>query len=211
MDGSSTISGPARHQHLASGRARRPPRRAEGVAGGAQHGGESELAWRGVLDDLIAPGLRTPQFLIIDGAAGLERALTALWPEVPTRRCTVQKHRNLVAHAPEALHDEVSADYTDMIYAATEEGRDTRRAFLRKWRLRCPAVAVSLKEAGSSCSPSPGCAAANGGRRVRRTRSNACTRSSSGGSRRRPFCPLPRPRRCCSGRRSPPARSSCAR
>jgi hypothetical protein len=26
-------------------------------------GGESEAAWRGVLDDLIARGLRTPEFL----------------------------------------------------------------------------------------------------------------------------------------------------
>ena len=31
-------------------------------------GGESEAAWRGVLDDLVARGLRTPDFLIIDGA-----------------------------------------------------------------------------------------------------------------------------------------------
>ena len=38
-------------------------------------GGESEAAWRGVLDDLVARGLKTPRLLIIDGAAGLERAL----------------------------------------------------------------------------------------------------------------------------------------
>ena len=112
-------------------------------------GGESEAAWRGLLDDLIARGLRTPEFLIIDGAAGLEKALAALWPSVPTQRCTVHKHRNLLAHAPEKLHEEISADYTDMIYAETVqqiEGR--RRAFLRKWRLKCRAVADSLEEAG---------------------------------------------------------------
>ena len=112
-------------------------------------GGESEAAWRGVLDDLIARGLRTPEFLITDGAAGLERALAALWPGVPAQRCTVHKHRNLLAHAPDALHEEVTADYTDMIYAATTKEVETRRrAFLRKWRLRCPAVATSLEEAG---------------------------------------------------------------
>ena len=82
-------------------------------------GGESEAAWRGILDDLVARGLRTPEFLITDGAAGLERALAALWPDVPAQRCTVHKHRNLLAHAPDALHEEVSADYTDMIYAET--------------------------------------------------------------------------------------------
>jgi putative transposase len=112
-------------------------------------GGESEAAWRGVLDDLIARGLRTPAFLIIDGAAGLEKALAALWPEVPTQRCTVHKHRNLLAHAPEALHEEISADYTDMIYARSGKEIETRRrAFLRKWRLKCRAVADSLEEAG---------------------------------------------------------------
>ena len=112
-------------------------------------GGESEAAWRGVLDDLIARDLRSPEFLIIDGAAGLEKALAALWPEVPTQRCTVHKHRNLLAHAPDALHEEISADYTDMISARTaKEIEARRRAFLRKWRLKCRAVADSLEEAG---------------------------------------------------------------
>jgi putative transposase len=112
-------------------------------------GGESEAAWRSMLDDLVARGLRTPDFLITDGAAGLERALAALWPDVPAQRCTVHKHRNLLAHAPDALHEEITADYTDMIYAETPKAvQDRRRAFLRKWGLRCPAVATSLEEAG---------------------------------------------------------------
>jgi putative transposase len=112
-------------------------------------GGESEAAWRGVLDDLIARGLKPPQCLIIDGAAGLERALAALWPAVPTQRCTVHKHRNLLAHAPERLHEEITADYTDMIYAESAREIETRRrAFLCKWRLKHRAVADSLEEAG---------------------------------------------------------------
>jgi putative transposase len=75
-------------------------------------GGESEAApWtvgRAILDDLDKRGLKTPELLIIDGAAGLEKALAALWPEVPTplrgcgdpaphEGCTVHKHRNLLA------------------------------------------------------------------------------------------------------------------
>ena len=112
-------------------------------------GGESEAAWRALLDDLVARGLKTPEFLVVDGAAGLEKALAALWPEVPTRRCTVHKHRNLLAHAPDQLHEEISADYTDMICAATpKEVEERRKAFLRKGRLKCRAVADSLEEAG---------------------------------------------------------------
>ena len=56
-------------------------------------GGESEAAWRGVLDDLVARGLRAPEFLVADGAAGLERALASLWPDVPAQRCTVHTIR----------------------------------------------------------------------------------------------------------------------
>jgi putative transposase len=112
-------------------------------------GGESAEAWRTVLDDLIRRGLRRPEFLIVDGAPGLDNAIAAVWDGVPVQRCTVHKHRNLLAHAPERLHDEITADYNDMIYAATWEEIETRRkAFIRKWRLKHRAVADSLEEAG---------------------------------------------------------------
>ena len=103
-------------------------------------GGETTEAWRAVLDDLVKRGLRRPAFLIVDGASGLEKAMAAVWDGVPIQRCTVHKHRNLLAHAPQRLHDEVTADYTDMIYAATPAEIEARRkAFIRKWRLKCTA------------------------------------------------------------------------
>ena len=114
-----------------------------------QMGGESTAAWRTVLDDLVKRGLRRPELLIIDGGTGLESAIAAVWDDVPVQRCTVHKHRNLLAHAPERLHEEITADYNDMIYAATREEIETRRkAFIRKWRLKHRAVADSLEEAG---------------------------------------------------------------
>ena len=41
-------------------------------------GGESTSAWRQFLDDLDVRGLKRPEFVIVDGAPGLEAALTAL-------------------------------------------------------------------------------------------------------------------------------------
>ena len=112
-------------------------------------GGESEAAWRVVLDNLIARGLKKPELAIVDGAAGLEKALLTLWSDLPIQRCTVHKLRNLIAHAPKRLADEIKADFTDMIYAATAKQVAARRkAFLRKWSVKCPAVADSLQEAG---------------------------------------------------------------
>jgi transposase-like protein len=112
-------------------------------------GSESAEAWRVVLDDLIRRGLRRPELLIVDGAPGLEAAIAAVWHDVLVQRCTLHKQRNLLAHAPQRLHEEINADYTDMMYAATREEVERRRkAFIRKWRLKHRAVADSLEEAG---------------------------------------------------------------
>jgi putative transposase len=112
-------------------------------------GSESKDAWGAVLNDLVKRGLRQPDLLIIDGGAGLESAIATIWGEVPVQRCTVHKHRNLLAHAPERLHEEIIADYNDMIYAETSAEIEKRRqAFLRKWRLKHRPVADSLEEAG---------------------------------------------------------------
>jgi putative transposase len=113
-------------------------------------GGESAEAWRSVLDDLTRRGLQRPEFLIVDGAPGLDSAIAAVWNGVPVQRCTVHKHRNLLAHAPDRLHDEITADYNDMVYAETSQKIEARRkAFIRKWRIKHRAVADSLDEAGA--------------------------------------------------------------
>ena len=137
-------------------------------------GGESTEAWRAVLDDLIKRGLRRPEFLIVDGAPGLENAIAAVWDGVPVQRCTVHKHRNLLSHAPERLHEEITADYTDMIYAATPEEIEARRkAFIRKWRLKHRVVVDSLEEAGDRLFAfSPACRPASGAAQEPRTRSS---------------------------------------
>jgi putative transposase len=97
----------------------------------------------------ILSGADCELLVVVDGAPGLEKALAALWPDMAVQRCTVHKHRNLLAHAPERLHEEISNDYRDMIYAATRGEIETRRkAFIRKWCLKCRAVADSLEEAG---------------------------------------------------------------
>jgi transposase-like protein len=112
-------------------------------------GGESKAAWRVFLNDLDARGLKAPEFVIVDGAPGLEAALAERWPDAPVQRCTVHKHRNLLAHAPRHLHDELTEDDRDMIYGETKaEVEKRRKAFLRKWRIKCKAVADSLEEAG---------------------------------------------------------------
>jgi transposase-like protein len=175
-------------------------------------GGESEAAWRALLDNLVNRGLKTPELVIVDGATGLEKALAALWSDMLVQRCTVHKHRNLLAHAPDRLHEEISADYNDMIYADSKpEIEWKRKAFIRKWRLKCRLSPTAWRKRATSCSHSRGSRKANGNRSAHRMQLNVCTKSSRGESRPKPCCPRLKPRRCCSGHCWLLARSRCAK
>ncbi len=112
-------------------------------------GAESKEAWKEILDDLSSRGVKQPEIVITDGSSGLEAALCEVWPKAPVQRCTVHKERNLLAHAPETMHEELKADYSKMMYAdSAETAQELRHKFLTKWRSKCPAVARSFQEAG---------------------------------------------------------------
>ena len=49
----------------------------------------STARWRAVLDDLIKRGLRRREFLVVDGAPGLDKAIATVWDGVPVQRCTI--------------------------------------------------------------------------------------------------------------------------
>ena len=50
---------------------------------------------------------------------------------------------------PERLYEEISADYSDMVYAGGTKGIEARRnSFIPRWSLKCCAIAGSLEEAG---------------------------------------------------------------
>ncbi len=110
---------------------------------------ESTTAWSGLLESLIARGLRRPQLCVIDGNPGLRAALETSWPGLPVQRCTVHKLRNLERHAPRHAHEEIRAEYHRIVYAESRAlARQAYRAFLATWEKRAPKVAESLREAG---------------------------------------------------------------
>ena len=112
-------------------------------------GQESAAAWGEVISDLSARHMGVPHLAIIDGNPGLRAALQQGWPAVGVQRCTVHKLANLVAKVPAVMRDELADDYHRMIYADTASAvHSARQAFVRKWRLRCSGVVVSLQEAG---------------------------------------------------------------
>lgn len=112
-------------------------------------GGESFAAWKGCLDDLAARGLRAPVLCIIDGNAGLRRAVELVWPRAAVQRCCVHKLRNLERKAPKHALAEIRDDFHRIVYAASADAaRAAYAAFERTWAKRCPGVVTSLRDGG---------------------------------------------------------------
>lgn len=112
-------------------------------------GDESHAAWQDALAQLVRRGLGRPLLAIIDGNAGLLRALEEQWPGLAIQRCTAHKLRNVQGKAPRKLQEEVTEDFRRMIYVeSAAAAARARELFLKKWRLKCPAVATSVEEAG---------------------------------------------------------------
>jgi putative transposase len=110
-------------------------------------GGESLAAWMGCLDGLVARGLRVPVLAIIDGNAGLRRAVGLVWPRAAIQRCCVHKLRNLERKAPKHALAEIRDDFHRIVYAANSDAaRVAYSAFERAWAKRCPGVVASLHE-----------------------------------------------------------------
>ncbi|HEY3064898.1 MAG TPA: IS256 family transposase [Methylomirabilota bacterium] len=111
--------------------------------------GESFAAWKGCLEDLVARGLRAPVLAIIDGNAGLRRAVGEIWPRAAVQRCCVHKLRNLERKAPKHVLADIRDDFHRIVYAASgDAARAAYGAFERTWAKRCPGVVTSLREGG---------------------------------------------------------------
>src|SRR5207249_3739343 len=110
-------------------------------------GGESFASWKGCLDDLVARGLRAPVLTVIDGNAGLRRAVGLAWPRAAVQRCCVHKLRNLARKAPKHALADIRDDFHRIVYAASADAaRIAYAAFERTWGKRCPGVVTSLRE-----------------------------------------------------------------
>jgi transposase-like protein len=109
---------------------------------------EAAATWGGAIASLQQRGLAAPLLLVVDGNAGLKKALER-WDGVRVQRCTTHKLANLKAHCPKHAQAEMKRDYDRILYAADGlAARAAYDAFVKKWTGLCPAVATSLEEAG---------------------------------------------------------------
>jgi len=116
---------------------------------GVREGTES---WKGVLNDLVERGLKTPQLIITDGNPGLLKAINDVWPEIPRQRCAVHRIRNVLARVPRKRQDEVRKALHRIFYAAClDDARDEARQFLSHHQREFPSATETLAKHLEEC------------------------------------------------------------
>ena len=77
--------------------------------------------WLDLGRGLSRRGLRSPLLVVSDGAPGLVRAITELWPDADRGRCVVHRIRNILAKLPDrpGLHARVRTAYWAALDDAT--------------------------------------------------------------------------------------------
>ena len=99
---------------------------------------ESESWWWGFVSDLKDRGLRGDQIdvIVTDGASGLIKAVTALYPRVRRQLCTFHKANDLGAHLRDRSHrNQIIRHALSVFEADTHTGvRKKLRAFIDRWK-----------------------------------------------------------------------------
>jgi putative transposase len=91
---------------------------------------ESSESCLEVLRDLIKRGLQTPVTITTDGAAGLTKAIDAIWPKALRVRCWFHKMQNLQQKVPPQAWPEFKQLVADMRDAPTVAEAERRRQLI---------------------------------------------------------------------------------
>jgi putative transposase len=106
--------------------------------------------WLDLGQSLIGRGLRSPLLVVTDGAPGLVRAVTELWPDADRQRCAVHRLRNVLAKLPKrpGLHARVRAAYWTALHDATSpaEAETGLRAIVGDLSREYPSAAACLAD-----------------------------------------------------------------
>ena len=106
--------------------------------------------WLDLGQGLIRRGLRSPLLVVSDGAPGLVRAITELWPDADRGRCAVHRLRNILAKLPKrpALHARVRAAYWAALDGATspQEAEHRLRVLVGELSAEYPSAAACLAD-----------------------------------------------------------------
>jgi putative transposase len=110
---------------------------------------ESYACWRTFLENLKVRGLKGEnlELVVMDGAAGLWKAVEEIHPLVEHQLCWVHKLRNVSNYCPKKYREEFMAEVVQIMYAPSSSMAAKRfRVLKRKWQARIPKAIRCLED-----------------------------------------------------------------
>jgi transposase-like protein len=114
---------------------------------------ESESCWWGFLSDMKERGVRTPQLVITDGAAGLIKAVQALYPRSDHQRCGVHKAFEAASRVEDSRRCRSFRQAAVGVFEAQTVGelRARLKAFTDRWTSREPRAVQAFVRGLDGC------------------------------------------------------------
>lgn len=110
---------------------------------------ESYACWSSFLENLRVRGLagKNLELVVMDGAAGLWKAVEEIYPLVEHQLCWVHKLRNVSKYCPKKNREECMAETAQIMYAPSSAMAAKRfRVWKRKWQERIPRAVKCLED-----------------------------------------------------------------
>lgn len=113
---------------------------------------ESYSAWKGFLEDMVKRGLNDPLLTVIDGCAGLIKAVKEVFPNSDIQRCTKHRTENVLDKVLKEDREKVKDSVRKIFYASTYgHAKEAIEIFKSKWGKKYPSALECLMEDIEAC------------------------------------------------------------
>lgn len=113
---------------------------------------ENEPAWKDLLDDLKARGVKEIGLWVSDGNQAMLNAITAKFGSAPRQRCVLHKMDNVLSYIPNTQQAQIKPELKALFYQKDRQAADQAvAAFIEKYRSIYPSAIDCLQRDLEAC------------------------------------------------------------
>ncbi len=113
---------------------------------------ENEQAWKDLLDDLKARGVKAIDLWVSDGNQAMLNALTKKFPTSTRQRCVLHKMDNVLSYIPTKQQEQIKPELRALFYQKDRQAADQAvAAFIEKYQKIYPSAIECLQRDLEAC------------------------------------------------------------
>jgi putative transposase len=113
---------------------------------------ENEQAWKDLLDDLKARGVKAIDLWVSDGNQAMLNAISKKFPDSARKICVVHKMDNVLSYVPTKQQEQLKPELSALFYQKDRQAADqAAAAFIEKYQLVYPTAIACLQRDLEAC------------------------------------------------------------